>query len=202
MTGDLLHMHWRDLAEHVRQTVGQVDALIVDAFDRLNQDTVDRFWSRIRQDGECWIWTAGRDPFGYGKFALTTGHRHGSGKPKQVHLRAHRFAWALANAVWLGPETYLLHSCDRPACCNPAHLRPGTQRDNIRDMDSKGRRGRCPVERLARGDRHGQTKISDADVKLMRSLRSEGWPHKALSERFGIHISTVGNILRGKARAA
>lgn len=31
MTGDLLHMHWRDLAEHVRQTVGQVDALIVDA---------------------------------------------------------------------------------------------------------------------------------------------------------------------------
>lgn len=31
MTGELFHMHWRDLAEHVRRTVGQVDALIVDA---------------------------------------------------------------------------------------------------------------------------------------------------------------------------
>ena len=31
MTGELLHCHWRDLAEHVRRTVGQVDALIVDA---------------------------------------------------------------------------------------------------------------------------------------------------------------------------
>ena len=31
VTGELLHCHWRDLAEHVRRTVGQVDALIVDA---------------------------------------------------------------------------------------------------------------------------------------------------------------------------
>lgn len=31
MIAELHHMHWRDLAEHVRRTVGQVDALIVDA---------------------------------------------------------------------------------------------------------------------------------------------------------------------------
>lgn len=31
MISELHHMHWRDLAGHVRRTVGQVDALIVDA---------------------------------------------------------------------------------------------------------------------------------------------------------------------------
>jgi len=31
VTGELLHCHWRDLAQLVRETVGQVDALIVDA---------------------------------------------------------------------------------------------------------------------------------------------------------------------------
>jgi hypothetical protein len=31
------------------------------------------------------------------------------------------------------------HSCNTPACINPAHLRVGTQRDNMQDMIQAGR---------------------------------------------------------------
>jgi HNH endonuclease len=31
------------------------------------------------------------------------------------------------------------HTCDRPDCCNPAHLIAGTKRDNFRDMEQRRR---------------------------------------------------------------
>ena len=33
----------------------------------------------------------------------------------------------------------VMHTCDMPACVNPAHLRVGTQLNNVRDSIAKGR---------------------------------------------------------------
>lgn len=54
---------------------------------------------------------------------------------------AHRCAWRL----WRGPipeGKLVLHHCDNPRCINPDHLYLGTDADNVRDREARGRGGR------------------------------------------------------------
>jgi hypothetical protein len=75
----------------------------------------------------CWLWFAGADKLGYGRFGIGT----------TVYL-AHRISWELY--VSSIPEGMgVLHRCDTPACVNPAHLFIGSQLDNLLDMVAKGR---------------------------------------------------------------
>lgn len=96
-----------------------------------------RLWANLNMsdpDG-CWEWLGARLPKGYG-FIQGTRWR-GEDIPYRP-LRAHRVAYELA--VGLIPDgMYVLHRCDNPPCCNPAHLFVGTAKDNARDMVAKGR---------------------------------------------------------------
>lgn len=87
------------------------------------------FRARVRRgdQDECWEWDGPRDSDGYGKTTK-------NGKS----VKAHRVAWELTNGP-IVPGLLVLHSCDNPPCCNPAHLWIGTHRDNQRDRRSKGR---------------------------------------------------------------
>ena len=74
---------------------------------------------RIYEDDfGCWIYTGPRHK-GYGQASY-------QGRRWQVH----RLAWTLANGPI--PEGKVLdHLCRNRACCNPAHLEPVTDRENI-----------------------------------------------------------------------
>jgi hypothetical protein len=48
----------------------------------------------------------------------------------------HRAAYLLTRGEL--PEV-VRHTCDNSACCNPQHLRAGTDGDNVRDMVARGR---------------------------------------------------------------
>jgi len=90
-----------------------------------------RFWRKVDRRGpdECWPWTGGKTPCGYG---LIRSSGHG-------HLRqTHRVSWILANGS-IPRGMCVLHSCDNPPCCNPAHLWLGTHAENMADRDAKGR---------------------------------------------------------------
>jgi hypothetical protein len=81
-----------------------------------------------KADTECWEFDGCRDGFGYGKVSV-------NGKQKRTHRLAWEHAWGE-----IPKGKCVLHKCDNPCCVNPDHLFIGSQRDNIKDMDSKGRR--------------------------------------------------------------
>lgn len=146
----------------------------------------DRFWGKVAKRGpnECWPWQAYSQRGGYGRIAV----KDGRAQPIQY---AHRIAWELTHGD--PGAAFVLHSCDNPSCCNPAHLFLGTQADNMRDRDVKGR------QRPARGAKNGMAKLSESRVAAIRRLKREGRSQRAIATRFGVSHSTVGDILRGQS---
>lgn len=81
----------------------------------------EAFWQRVDkgQDGDCWIWTAGKSGTGYGVF-MKDGRK----------VLAHRFAYELL--VGEIPDGLVLdHLCRNHACVNPDHLEPVTNPENV-----------------------------------------------------------------------
>lgn len=72
--------------------------------------------------GGCWEWNKGCRPDGY----PTSQHR---GKGFMVH----RLALETHLGAPLGKQQ-AHHKCANPRCCNPLHLEPSSQRENIAEM--------------------------------------------------------------------
>lgn len=138
----------------------------------------DRFWAKVNvgNANECWNWMGAKHPFGYGK--IWTGERF---KP------SHHVSFILAdNSI---PDGMLLrHKCDNPSCVNPNHLEIGTTLDNIRDKMER--------KRGNNGVKHGNAKLTDADVLAIRSSKEKGIK---LAEHYGVSPSVISTIKSGKA---
>jgi hypothetical protein len=107
----------------------------------------------------------------------------------------HRVAWEDANGQEVPAGLFVRHTCDNPPCCNPAHLLIGTPADNVRDAVERGR--------VARGFRLPQTRLSDEDVRYIRSnyFRQGRWSNsRELADRFGVHVMHITAIARGAER--
>ena len=78
-----------------------------------------RFWAKVTKTPTCWLWTAGRDRNGYGKFEV-------SGRSVQ----AHRYAYELlVGPIPAGMQIDHRTTCPKN-CVNPEHLRPATHKQN------------------------------------------------------------------------
>ena len=89
----------------------------------------ERFWRKVDKTETCWLWSAGTDKFGYGKF-----------KAKGKTIRAHRYSYVLFNGP-IPNGLFVCHECDVTGCVNPQHLWLGPPSSNTRDMVSKNRHG-------------------------------------------------------------
>ena len=154
--------------------------------------SLDAFWAKIDVRGpeDCWLWTKACYPDDYGML----GYRDAAGKSHT--MRAHAFALVLATGEDQGGR-FALHTCDCPPCCNPVHLYWGDQKQNMADMEERGRSAR-----VRRGSVNGRAKISEADACAMRALYATGRPSQAeLGKRYGISQAMVSEIVRGASWA-
>lgn len=136
-----------------------------------------RFWSRVARLGpeDCWLWKATLNTYGYGLANV-----------KGMMTSAHRIAFALANGA---PATVVMHRCDNPSCCNPAHLVAGTIAENNRDRSRKGR----SADR--RGSKHPLARLTEADVVEIHRMRKAGALIREIADRYAISRPHAGYIL-------
>ncbi len=126
----------------------------------------------------CWLWTRAMYHHGYGSCS-----RGACGEGY-----AHRWSWTIHNGP-IPNGMQVLHKCDVKHCVNPAHLFLGTQLDNIRDMDRKGRR----VRMGPRGEAAPSAKLT---VCQILEIRQDGRPASAISPEYGVQISAINKIKR------
>lgn len=141
-------------------------------------DFPTHFWSRITQQEGCWEWQ-GATVSGYGCY-------RSKGKTRYAHRTAYELAVGPLNA-----GDCVLHRCDNRLCCRPDHLFIGDRADNIRDAADK--------DRTRFGTARPQAKLTDDDVRHIRSLYSSGrYSQQALAGLFGVAQMTVSNVVTRK----
>ena len=143
-------------------------------------NVIDKFWSKVerRDNVECWLWLGAYDKDGYGQ--IWDGHAEKMKRAHRVSAEVHH--GAAHNRV-------VIHSCDNPSCCNPAHLSYGSHQDNCADKVAKARQ--------AKGEAQGHSKLTEAQVAEIRRRASEGY--RALCSEFQLAPSTVYRIWHGQA---
>lgn len=134
---------------------------------------------RIPESG-CWIWSGATNAKGYGVCGDGLVHR-----------------WMYRQTRGEIPDgLYVLHKCDIRPCCNPEHLYVGTQKDNVRDMDERGRANRIGQKP---GEDHPLAKLTKEQVEQMRHKHLvEGITQKRLAADYGICNQQVSRIITGK----
>ncbi len=142
-----------------------------------------RFWRKVKktdEPGGCWLWSAGLDIGGYGRFY------DGAKEDK-----AHRYSYRIHSGP-IPAGAYILHSCDVRACVNPDHLIAGSHLDNMRHMRAR--------ERQCRGARTNTAKLQPNDVVCIRERFASGAvSQSALAREYGLSSAGVSHIVRGSS---
>lgn len=134
----------------------------------------ERFRARLTlTEGGCLVYRGCRDKWGYAHIGV-------NGKRRQ----AHRYAYELANGP-IPAGKLVLHSCDNPPCCNPEHLRLGTDADNHQDMRDRGRTDFI--------HRHKLTEEQVREIRANPPVIGHGGNVKEYARRYG--VKCTGTII-------
>lgn len=156
---------------------------------KLTEKQRERFWSYVdkKSDDDCWEWKSYKGSGGYGHFYLNN----------KQHP-AHRISWFLENgpipkADEKGNRICACHKCDNTSCVNPNHLFLGTDLDNIKDRDRKGRR----IPFKPAGKKNGNATISIETIKTAEKMLIDGAKNIHVAKSLNISEALVSNIKNG-----
>ena len=144
---------------------------------------IDRFMEKVSKgeddEKDCWLWTASTYRGGYGHFRKLV-----DGKWKMY--KAHRYAYEAFKGP-LEAKLQVCHTCDNPSCVNPAHLFVGTAKENMQDMQKKGRKA------LSRNPEHKW--LDRETVDAMRKDFEQGMRQAEISLKYGHSRAQVSRVV-------
>lgn len=151
--------------------------------DKLTKKQIGHFNRHIvvGDPDKCWPWVGKTHPSGYGCWTLCAGGR-------RLYFLSHRLALCLARGIpieSLSKDDVVMHSCDNPPCCNPAHLRLGTHSDNVIDKMNKGR--------------HGGILLKAVELPKIVARILDGETQRSLAREFGVSQAAIWNAFRNRA---
>lgn len=135
-----------------------------------------RLLGQVKKEDRCWIWTGRSKRDGYGICGL-------QGKDQ----RAHRVSYQ----VFKGPIAdglLVLHSCHKPLCINPEHLRLGTVKDNAHDT--------ILADHQRKGEGVGTSKLTEKQVLEIREMYTKGISQTKIAKIYNVNQTLIGFIVR------
>ena len=134
-----------------------------------------KFLSLIDSEGgpaSCW-------PF----LGSTMGAGYGQMPSNKISRLAHR--WIYTHLIGPIPSgIVVMHICDNRLCCNPLHLKLGTQQDNLKDMNNKKRHGVHPK------------KCTSEKLQTILKFKNNGLTVPEIAKQIGYNKRTIFRLLK------
>lgn len=147
---------------------------------RQTKSLYERFSALVSKKPSCWLWVGATDHRGYGKIRSSDA----------AGQRAHRVSYALHYGT-IPEGMCVLHKCDNPSCVNPEHLFLGSHKDNMNDMDSKGRRHNL------KGVCNPRSKLTREEVLVIKACPNIYGAMSKLARHFGVTPSAATHVRNG-----
>lgn len=157
-------------------------------------------YSHVSKNSEgCWEWTRALNNKGYGVCSIL-------GR----QTLAHRASFEISNGA-IPKGAAILHSCDNPRCINPAHLRAGSQRENVKDAIKRARHVNPPdthsnpewnAKRLAampKGEKLHNQSLTEAKAREIFRLHMGHHNVTQISNIVGVPKHVVADVCRGRS---
>jgi hypothetical protein len=142
-----------------------------------------RMWKSIETNGRdpenCWLWkgnTVDKDNYGLIKM-------------KGSLVRTHRVVLSIKIGRPLEKGEIAMHLCNNPLCNNPAHLKVGTQKENMQHMVTSGR--------SLKGAKNPRAKINEEIARTIKELHKNGITPSQIMQQLNLTKGIVEPIIYG-----
>ena len=136
---------------------------------------LERLIGQTRELG-CVEWPYKKNPRGYGR-VWCGGRTRG----------AYAVVCEMAHGLAPSSKHEAAHNCGNAGCVNPHHIRWATHAENLADRVEHGTSNR--------GERQGQSKLTEQQVQQIRASRDA--KTSALARKFGVSGSAIRHVRRG-----